>query len=320
MKSKKVFGEIEGYPISSAFTNRRTLSQSGVHTPSMQGISGNKRDGANSIVVNGGYVDDEDHGREIIYTGAGGNDPRTKRQIADQSLEQSGNAGLVTSQLQGLPVRVVRGSEGNPAHSPTAGFRYDGLFRVSDHWSQIGRDGFRIWRFRLEQITGLDAESWAALLPSGNKDPKTKHSMVTRVVRSTDVANEIKKLYGDSCQVCGTTLEIPGRTTSEGAHIRGLGRPHLGPDTPDNVLCLCPNHHTLFDSGGIYVSDSLEIRSMTHELLGRLRVVKGHEINLEHFRYHREIFGYEDPRDDVSQGGIESKSTSGSRNEGSQTT
>jgi hypothetical protein len=33
--------------------------------------------GAESIVVSGGYEDDEDHGDTIIYTGHGGNDPQT---------------------------------------------------------------------------------------------------------------------------------------------------------------------------------------------------------------------------------------------------
>ena len=74
------------------------------------------------------------------------------------------------------------------------------------------------------------------------------------------VSRFVKKLYEDACQVCGVRLEIPGGAVSEGAHIRSLGRPHSGPDTVDNVLCLCPNHHTLFDEGGIYVSDDLRVR------------------------------------------------------------
>ena len=41
----------------------------------MAGISGAERDGADSIVVSGGYEDDEDYGNVIVYTGAGGNDP-----------------------------------------------------------------------------------------------------------------------------------------------------------------------------------------------------------------------------------------------------
>jgi len=296
MSDSKVFGEIPGFPIGSTFRNRGEASQAWVHRPPRQGISGNRRDGANSIVVSGGYADDEDLGSEIIYTGAGGNDPRTKRQIADQSLDQPGNAELVTSQLQGLPVRVLRGAGGDPNFSPKSGFRYDGLFRVSDHWSQIGRDGFRIWRFRLEALSIEETQGWRPELPEGTPVPKRLRSMVTRVVRSTEVSNSVKRMYSDSCQICGVVLNVPGRTISEGAHIRGLGRPHFGPDTPGNILCLCPNHHTLLDSGGIYITDQLEVRSMHHDALTSLKVAPGHILDADHLRYHREIFGFEDPR------------------------
>ena len=130
---KRQFGEIPGSPIGTMWSLRPEVSKAGVHRPPMGGISGTGAEGSDSIVVNGGYEDDEDHGDEIIYTGAGGNDPATKTQIANQELSQSGNAGLVTSQLEGLPVRVVRGKNGDPRFSPQSGFRYEGLLRVDEH-------------------------------------------------------------------------------------------------------------------------------------------------------------------------------------------
>nr|WP_307962159.1 YDG/SRA domain-containing protein [Salinispora arenicola] len=69
------------------------------------------------MVVSGGYVDDEDYGTEIVYTGQGGNDPTTKRQIADQQLTR-GNLGLARSQIDGNPVRVVRGAGGDLCTPP----------------------------------------------------------------------------------------------------------------------------------------------------------------------------------------------------------
>jgi hypothetical protein len=85
----KLFGEVPGNPIGSTFPSRPALSQAGVHRPRIGGISGNGREGADSIVVSGGYIDDEDFGDELIYTGHGGNDPATKRQIADQGARRS---------------------------------------------------------------------------------------------------------------------------------------------------------------------------------------------------------------------------------------
>lgn len=142
MASERTYGEIPGYSPGSTFRNRDDLRASGVHRPNQAGICGGS-DGAESIVVSGGYVDDEDYGSEIIYTGQGGNDPTTKRQTADQQLTR-GNLGLARSQIDGNPVRVVRGAAGDPVHSPKAGLRYDGLFRVVDHWLDTGKDGFKI--------------------------------------------------------------------------------------------------------------------------------------------------------------------------------
>jgi putative restriction endonuclease len=62
-----------------------------------------------SIVLSGGYVDDEDLGDVIIYTGEGGRDPNTGRQVADQQLTL-GNKALAENHLNGIPIRVHRGS------------------------------------------------------------------------------------------------------------------------------------------------------------------------------------------------------------------
>jgi putative restriction endonuclease len=47
-------------------------------------------------------------GDVIVYTGEGGRDPNTGRQIADQQLV-SGNRALAENHLNGIPVRVHRG-------------------------------------------------------------------------------------------------------------------------------------------------------------------------------------------------------------------
>ena len=48
----------------------------------MRGIASH----GSSIVLSGDYVDDEDMGDVIIYTGEGGRDPNTGRQVADQPV------------------------------------------------------------------------------------------------------------------------------------------------------------------------------------------------------------------------------------------
>jgi putative restriction endonuclease len=65
-----VFGHIPGYPVGSWFENRAELADAGVHRHRQAGISGSASKGADSIVLSGGYEDDQDFGDLIIYTGS----------------------------------------------------------------------------------------------------------------------------------------------------------------------------------------------------------------------------------------------------------
>jgi putative restriction endonuclease len=55
----------------------------------------------------------------------------------------------------------------------------------------------------------------------------------------------------------------------------------------ENILCLCPNHHVLFDNGAFGVNDDLTLIG----LRGRLVVHKRHPLGLHHLAHHRERFG-----------------------------
>src|SRR3954462_10839423 len=94
-------------PVGTVFATRAELAAAGVHRATQAGITGAAEQGAESIVLSGGYVDDEDDGLIIIYTGHGGRDPASGRQVADQTFTRQ-NQALVRSCLNGLPVRVVR--------------------------------------------------------------------------------------------------------------------------------------------------------------------------------------------------------------------
>jgi putative restriction endonuclease len=129
MAVARLFGDIPGVTDGSVFASRGELVAAGVHRANQAGIVGTGAVGAESIVVSGGYEDDQEI-EVIIYTGHGGNDPSTRKQVADQSLDSPGNAALVTSSLTGAPVRVVRGRNAKAKYAPVSGFRYDGLYRV----------------------------------------------------------------------------------------------------------------------------------------------------------------------------------------------
>lgn len=331
------FGELPGEPVGTVYANRAAAAIAGVHQVRQQGIAGNRTVGCASIVLSGGYDSDEDHGHEIFYTGRGGQDPNSPRgdHIADQELTLSDNAALVGSQATGKPLRIVRGSAHDSPFAPSAGYRYDGLYKVTKHYPVTPPDGFVRWMFHLVQLTAEEAAGWTPgenleanaqayvekglgsgstasepgspeggptvdpffdgptllVMPAGASNPGTKTVVAQRVIRDTKVTTAVKKLYDNSCQVCGTRLETGSGPYSEGAHVRPLGRPHHGPDVMSNILCLCPNHHAAFDKGGIFVGQDLYARDQHGAILGALTVHGSHELDLNNFSYHRTHHG-----------------------------
>ncbi|MGW4379341.1 YDG/SRA domain-containing protein [Kitasatospora sp. NPDC004531] len=286
-----MYGPVPGVEVGKVYANRRALFDAGVHRQLQAGIAGTKVHGAQSIVISGGYEDDEDHGDVVIYTGQGGRDPNTGQQVAAQQLTR-GNAALVTSVSTGVPVRVIRSLADHQRKSVVAGYRYDGLFRVEEYWSDLGRSGHLVWRYRLVQATTAEVppihQPPLPAPPVGRKTLTRVETKIQRIVRSTSVADFVKRAHDFTCQVCGTRLPTPTGAYAEAAHIRGLGRPHNGPDVASNVLCLCPNHHTLFDFGMLWINDDLTVTEQaTGASLGRLSVVAAHEIDRDHLAYHR---------------------------------
>jgi putative restriction endonuclease len=132
--AERVFGDVPGYPEGSMFKSRYDLHIAGVHRPTMAGICGSEEEGAESIVLNGGYEDDQDGGDVIVYTGHGGNDMNTGEQIADQDLSE-GNRALARNSENGRPVRLIRGAKSGK-FGPDEGYRYDGLYTVEKYWSE----------------------------------------------------------------------------------------------------------------------------------------------------------------------------------------
>jgi len=277
------FGEIEGCVAGTEFSSRAELSASGIHRPTQAGISGSETEGADSIVVSGGYEDDEDYGDYLIYGGQAGFDPNTKQQNEDAELNR-GNLALVVSYNKGLPVRVTRGL-GSKQHT----YRYDGLYLVEKWWVDRGRSGFRIYRFALRKIDDkpISTPSGELPLPAGGPEPGRIEAYTTHIVRDTLAAEAVKEAHRHVCQACSTRIERPGGAYAQAAYIRPLGRPHNGPDAADNILCLCPNCYVLFDGWAFAIEDD---GSLTGVLNGCLNELESHTVNREHLAYHRRLY------------------------------
>ncbi|KAI9113791.1 hypothetical protein K1719_015042 [Acacia pycnantha] len=141
----------QGVLVGECWEHRLECRQWGVHLPPVSGIAGQSNYGAQSVVLSGGYVDDEDHGEYFLYTGSGGKDlsgnKRTNKEHSfDQKFEKF-NLALKVSCLKGYPVRVVRShKEIRSSYAPEKGFRYDGVYRIEKCWQTLGMQGFKVCR------------------------------------------------------------------------------------------------------------------------------------------------------------------------------
>jgi putative restriction endonuclease len=298
--SPPLFGPVPGIAPGHEFTNRLELWGAGVHRQTQAGISARQGEGAESIVLSGGYEDDEDFGTVIVYTGRGGRSAESAQQVADQTLTGA-NRELARNVLTGLPVRVTR----KVTDSGRTFYRYGGLYRIVSYWAEPGKSGYRVWRFRLEVLPewaeivesvtsssdGAEETLFAtpseAQEPLASYDPAPRQAITTqRIVRDTTITRRVKVLHDYRCQVCTTQLSSAAGPYAEAAHIQPLGAPHHGPDLLSNVLCLCPNHHVLFDLGSFGIADDGTLLSLP----GNLVLQKKHLIEPKFLAYHRKHF------------------------------
>jgi hypothetical protein len=82
--------------------------------------------------------------------------------------------------------------------------------------------------------------------------PERRETIVQRIIRDTEMARALKLRHRNQCQICGVAVPLWGSLMyAEAHHIRPLGHPHNGPDSPSNMIILCPNHHAQCDLGAI---------------------------------------------------------------------
>jgi [histone H3]-lysine9 N-trimethyltransferase EHMT len=157
----RLVGDIPGVLVGDAFYYRAEICVVGLHTAPQAGIGyipGKLLDVgqsiATSIVSSGGYLDDEDTGDVLVYTGSGGRQRNRVNHSADQTLER-GNLALHNSYQYGVEVRVIR------CHDVDQGphrkvYVYDGLYRVVSSTFGPGKSGHDVCKFKLVRLPGQD--------------------------------------------------------------------------------------------------------------------------------------------------------------------
>jgi 5-methylcytosine-specific restriction endonuclease McrA len=223
---------------------------------------------------NGPYSDDVRSG-QFTYIGDG--------QSGDQSLTH-GNKALVESQEAPLPIYFFYKGAGSDE------WEYQGLVEVVDHdYGHLHEEGRKVYQFTLQRqdegIEKVDEEEAAADLTKPDRVLTTR----SRIVRNTVDVKTLKKSYNYTCQVCGDQRHGSGESQyAEGHHLKPLGNPHDGPDVPENILILCPNHHADFDYGNIRVDpDTLAVsHRYENDVNERLHLVEDHSVSSELLKYH----------------------------------
>ena len=112
------------------------------------------------------------------------------------------------------------------------------------------------------KLNGIQLFSNVEIEDDGDNDagsPDTAPARVKttqlRIVRDTEMIKKMKVEHGNICQICGKKITIPnGKDYSEGHHLQKLGGAHKGPDIKENVVILCPYHHTEFDFGSMAIN------------------------------------------------------------------
>lgn len=148
--------------------------------------------------------------------------------------------------------------------------------RVRNVFFSVHGKGEGVWGLRAHIAIEPDASDMA--LPEPLVGTPTISVTVNRIIRDTVMSRKVKSLHHSRCQLCGTSIKLPGdRNYAEGHHIIPLGKPHGGPDTPSNIIVVCPNHHAMLDLGCIELD------------LSALLAIPGHSISAASIDYHNRV-------------------------------
>ncbi|GAA3954582.1 YDG/SRA domain-containing protein [Hymenobacter algoricola] len=151
--AQRIFGHVGGYRPGDLFAGRLDMSLTRIHPPPRSGVSGAQAEGVDSIVLADQYEDDVFTEAEIWYTGHGGRDAKSGRQVADQTLT-SRNRAFLKSLNTGWPVRVLRKVTDEVRGEV---YRYEGLYTVVDSRYGPGKSGFKVWLFLLRPFRRLSS-------------------------------------------------------------------------------------------------------------------------------------------------------------------
>jgi len=138
------------------------------------------------------------------------------------------------------------------------------------------------------KIIKLKSKKIEEIIPSSMKKESQKIEITTlRRVRDTAKSKKLKKIYENKCQICNYSFpQYVKSGYSEVHHVWPIA--DEGDDDFDNMLVLCPNHHTEFDYKIIQfnASNNNIIENLKGTKIGIVFFKKGHSLNNKNIVFH----------------------------------
>ena len=138
------------------------------------------------------------------------------------------------------------------------------------------------------KIIQLKSKKIEEIIPSSMKKESRKIEMTTqRRVRDTAKSKKLKKIYENKCQICNYSFpQYVKSGYSEVHHVWPMA--DEGDDDFDNMLVLCPNHHTEFDYKIIQFNKLKNniIEDLKGRKIGTISFKKGHCLDDDNILFH----------------------------------
>lgn len=148
---------------------------------------------------------------------------------------------------------------------------------------EIKKDAYAIITPNKETIFSNPASK---MTPKSFIQPKFKNGLpqkniteVNRFIRDSALVKKLKKLYQNQCQICGYTFEYEkNKFYSEVHHYNPLEE--NGNDDVDNMIVVCPNHHSEFDYKVIAIDvDVQSIIDKNGKKIDKITFLEGHKLS-----------------------------------------
>ncbi|CAD1476238.1 unnamed protein product, partial [Heterotrigona itama] len=170
-----IYGPISSFSSGSWWGIRMDCSRDRIHDPFDENIQ-NGPFGVTSICTsNVNLNEDIDLGNSLTITGQ------------KFSVGESEKDPLVKNYENQIPVRLIRSYNLFNEFAPKTGYRYDGLYIVTNFWIGVNTDSIKYYKFALLRINDQEPPSW-----STKPAPLSTNNHVSTLYSSTPLQNHLK--------------------------------------------------------------------------------------------------------------------------------